>query len=101
MQVRRNDAPHGIHHRVQFRLVDIIAADDQGDGPVRHRIDDGTETLLLAEEDQVRMRFRDDGHAPVFIDDLDQRADAAAFEEPFIRNGSSFPVSRVQAWSKC
>ena len=82
-----NDLFDGIHHGVQFGLVDVVVPDYQGDGPGGHRIDDGTEAVLLAEQDQVGVRLRNDGDAAVVVDDLNQNAYAAAFEESFVREG--------------
>ena len=75
------DSPDGFHHGVEFRLMDEVRPDHQGDGPGTLRIHDRTEAFPLAEQDVSDVRLGDDGDTAVLIDNLDQESDAAAFEE--------------------
>ena len=76
--------PHGICHGIQFCLVYIIAADGQGDCSGRFRIDNGTQTALLAEHNQVGVRLGYDGNTAVVVHDLNQNTHAASLEETVI-----------------
>ena len=72
LQATGNNVLNGIGHGVQLGLVNVIAADEQGDGSHGFRIHDGAEATLLTVHNQVRMGFRNDGDAAVVIDNLNQ-----------------------------
>ena len=75
---------NGIDYGVQFSLVNKVAADGQGDGSYRHRINNGAKTTLLTVHDKVGVGFRNDSDAAIVINNLNQDTHTASLKETFI-----------------
>ena len=90
-----DDPPEGGDDGVHLGLVDVVAADGQGDGPAGHRIDDGAEAMLLAAKDQRGVGLREDGDAAVVVDELDQDAHTPALEVAIVGEVAFFQIFRV------
>lgn len=90
----RNDPFYGINNCIKHCLVDIVATDNQGDGPAWNRVHNRSKTPLMTVHDQIRMRFRNDGYTADIVYHLNQSADATAFIEPLIGKALLFNSSR-------
>ena len=88
--------PHGICHGVQLSLVDIIAADSQGNRSGGFRIDNGPQTALLAEHNQVGVRLRYDGNAAVVVHYLYENSHTASLEETVVSEFLFRGISREE-----
>ena len=96
----RNDPFDSINNCIKHCFVDIVATDNQGNGPAWNRVHNRSKTLLMTVHDQIRMRFRNDGYAADIVYHLNQSADATSFIEPLICKAlpvqfcEVFPVNR-------
>ena len=90
----RNDPFDSINNCIKHCFVDIVATDNQGNGPAWNRVHNRSKTLLMTVHDQIRMRFRNDGYTADIVYHLNQSADATAFIEPLI--GKALPVQFVK-----